>query len=101
MRAMPAANQKPLTRPISKATFRAEVDSWAVRIGVQPVEVYIRPMKNKWGSCSTNGRVTFDSSLLAQDKSFRDRVIVEELLHLKVPDHRRLFKALLNSYLRS
>ena len=30
---------------------------------------------------------------------FRTRVIVEELLHLKVPNHGKLFKALLRSYL--
>ncbi len=29
----------------------------------------------------------------------RKRVIVEELLHLKVPNHGKLFKALLKAYL--
>jgi predicted metal-dependent hydrolase len=29
----------------------------------------------------------------------RRRVMVEELLHLKVPNHGKLFKALLTSYL--
>jgi predicted metal-dependent hydrolase len=58
-------------------------------------------MKRKWGSCSTAGRVTFDLSLLRQHADFRKRVMVEELLHLRVPNHSKLFKSLLKAYLRS
>jgi predicted metal-dependent hydrolase len=36
---------------------------------------------------------------LGAPPEFRRRVIVEELLHLKVPNHGKLFKALLKSYL--
>ncbi len=57
-------------------------------------------MKRKWGSCSTSGRVTFDSSLLRQHAEFRKRVIVEELLHLRLPSHGKLFKAMLAAYLK-
>jgi hypothetical protein len=46
------------------------------------------------------GRVTFDSDLLCQHADFRQRVIVEELLHLKVPNHGKLFRTLLRTYLR-
>ena len=59
----------------------------------------IRNMKNKWGSCSTNGRLTFNSELLYQSAEFRRRVIVEELLHLRVQNHSVLFKAMLRAYL--
>ncbi len=43
--------------------------------------------------------LTFGSKLFHQPTGFRARVIVEELLHLKVPNHGKLFKALLRSYL--
>ena len=52
----------------------------------------------KWGSCSTAGRLTFDADLLRQPAQFRKRVIVEELLHLKVPNHGKLFRSLLRAY---
>jgi predicted metal-dependent hydrolase len=84
---------------IQKDVFRAEVAAWAKRIGVEPKEVHVRTMTKKWGSCSTNGRVTFNDELLAQPAAFRRRVIVEELLHLKVPNHGKLFRALLRAYL--
>jgi predicted metal-dependent hydrolase len=86
--------------PITIESFKTEISAWAERIGVEPAEVHVRPMRRKWASCSSRGRVTFDSALLAQTKDFRDEVIVHELLHLKVPNHGRLFKTLLRSYIR-
>lgn len=91
----------PLEQVVTKDIFKAEVEAWAKRIGVEPKEVHIRPMVRKWGSCSTLGRVTFSSDLLSESAEFRRRVIVEELLHLKVPNHGRLFKSLLRAYLGS
>lgn len=100
MKAVPTDKWKPLEDAISKDVFKAEVQAWAKRIEVQPKEIHIRPMKNKWGSCSTNGRLTFDTALLYQHADFRKRVIVEELLHLRLPNHGKLFKSLLKAYLR-
>ena len=78
---------------------KAEVDAWARRIGVTVRELYIRAMKTKWASCSSRGRLTFDKDLLRQPAAFRAEVVVHELLHLKVPNHGKLFKALLRVYL--
>ncbi len=88
-----------LEEAIPKDIFRAEVQAWAKRLRVHPKEIHIRPMKRKWGSCSTTWRVTFDASLLHQPAEFRRRVIVEELLHLRVHSHGKLFKSLLRAYL--
>jgi predicted metal-dependent hydrolase len=89
----------PLEDVIPREILRAEVNAWARRIGVEPKEVHIRPMSRKWGSCSTNGRLTLDAGLLIQPADFRKQVIVHELLHLRVPNHGKLFKALLRAYL--
>lgn len=83
---------------VSVAGFRAEVDAWARKIGVTPAEVRLRPMKRKWASCSTAGRLTFNLELLVQPPAFRGEAIVHELLHLKVPNHGRLFKSLFRAY---
>lgn len=89
----------PLERAVPADVFRAEVNYWAQRIGVTPREVCIRPMKRKWASCSSRGRLTFDSDLLRQPADFRREVIIHELLHLKVPNHGPLFRALFRAYL--
>ena len=79
--------------------FKEEVWSWSRRIGAEPKEVHVRPMRRKWASCSSRGRLTFDSGLLKEPAPFRAEVIVHELLHLKIPNHSKVFRALLRTYL--
>ena len=57
------------------------------------------PLERKWASCSSNGRLTFNIDILGEPASFRREVIVHELLHLKVPNHGKVFKALLKAHL--
>lgn len=90
---------KPLEQTIPADIFKAEVLAWAKRIKVQPSEIHIRPMKRKWASCSSKGRLTFDTELLRQPAKFRAEVIVHELLHLKIPNHGPLFRSLIRAYL--
>ena len=55
-------------------------------------------MTRKWGSCSTTGTMTLAADLDGQSEDFQDFVIAHELLHLKVPNHGRLFKALMTAH---
>lgn len=95
----PESNWSPLEEAVPADLFKAEVRSWARRIGVEPVAITLRPMTHKWASCSSRGRLTFDTDLLHQPAPFRREVIVHELLHLKVPNHGPLFRSLLRAYL--
>jgi predicted metal-dependent hydrolase len=87
-----------LGEPMPAESFKAEVRAWAERLDVEPEEIHVMAMKRKWASCSTRGRVTFDRELLALPEPFRREVIVHELLHLKVPNHGPLFRALLRTH---
>ena len=80
-------------------SFKGEVAAWAQRIRVQPRQVRVQSMERKWASCSIRGTVSFSSKLLEQSQQFRNYVIVHELLHLRVPNHGKLFKSLLRAYL--
>jgi predicted metal-dependent hydrolase len=84
---------------VPAALFRAEVDAWARRLAVTPREIRLRAMRRKWASCSSKGRLTFDLELLRAEPRFRAEVIVHELLHLKVPNHGKLFQSLLRAHL--
>lgn len=88
-----------LEETVPADVLRSEVRSWAKKIGVEPKEIHLRRMNRKWASCSPNGRLTFNSDLLLEPAPFRAEVIVHELLHLKIPNHGRLFKALLKAHL--
>ena len=75
--------------------LRLKTRSWAARLKVAPRIVRVRRMTRKWGSCSTAGTVTLARDLIDEAPEFQDFVIAHELLHLRVPHHGKLFKALL------
>ena len=73
--------------------------AWAVKLRVNPRVIRIQKMRHKWGSCSTKGTITLASDLLDEDRRFQDFVVAHELLHLRVPNHSRLFKALMSAHI--
>lgn len=74
---------------------------WAARIGVSLRRLTVRPMKRKWASISTVGRLTLDAGLIQLPRHLGEFVIVHELVHLLCPQsrHGRVFKAFLSAYL--
>ena len=89
---MPTADER-------REAVRARVAYWARRLNVRPRSVRIQRMTRKWGSCSTLGTVTLAADLADREAGFQDFVIAHELLHLRVPNHGKLFKALLAAHL--
>ncbi len=83
-----------------KKEFKAQVMKWADKIRVSPKEIHVRPMKNKWASCSSRGRLSFNEELLEKSKKRQDEVIVHELLHLRYPNHGKMFNRMLEKYLK-
>jgi predicted metal-dependent hydrolase len=80
------------------ARLKRRVDFWVVKLRVMPRIVRVQRMTRKWGSCSTNGTVTLALDLDEQKPGFQNFVIAHELLHLRVPNHGRLFKALMTAH---
>lgn len=78
--------------------LRKQAHLWATRLKVNPKHIRIQAMTHKWGSCSTTGTVTLAADLAKQSPEFQKLVIVHELLHLRLPNHGRLFKALMTAY---
>lgn len=78
--------------------MKRRVDVWAVKLRVMPRLVRVQRMTRKWGSCSITGTVTLAIDLDDEGEGFQDFVIVHELLHLKVPNHARLFKVLMTAH---
>ena len=72
---------------------------WAEKLGVEAQSITVRPLKTKWASCSTAGRLTFDSQVPELEGRLQDYVIVHELLHFHVPNHGRLWKSLMRTHL--
>ena len=87
-----------LTDDQRRKAMSERVDCWVQRLKVQPPRLRVQPMKRKWGSCSTAGNITLASDLADQEPGFQDFVIAHELLHLRVPNHGKLFKALMTAH---
>ena len=86
------------TNDIRRAVIRERVESWARRLKVQTPTVRVQRMTRKWGSCSTSGVITLAVDLGDQEVGFQDFVIAHELLHLRLPNHGKLFKSLMTAH---
>jgi predicted metal-dependent hydrolase len=49
----------------SKDEFKARVFQWAEQLDIKVHALAVRPMRNKWASCSTAGNLNFNDELLA------------------------------------
>lgn len=83
----------------SKVEFKERVRDWAQRLDARVTSICVRPMTAKWASYSTNGRLTFDASLLRFREELQDYVITHELLHFHAPNHGKLWKSLMRAHL--
>lgn len=83
----------------AKTRFKQRVGTWAAKLDVRVAWLGVRPMPNKWASCSTAGHFNFNAELLDLDEAVWDYVIVHELLHFSVPNHGKLWKSLMRAHL--
>lgn len=88
-----------MTNGRDKEGFKARVLEWADKLDVKVSALYVRPMRNKWASCSTAGTLSFNGELLSMERDLGDYVIVHELLHFSVPNHGKLWKSLMRTHL--
>ena len=79
--------------------LKIRTGEWAKNIGVAIKEIHIRQMRNKWASASTAGRITLGTDVLVLKSYLQDYIIVHELIHLRVPNHGKLWKSLMRAYL--
>ena len=82
-----------------KEALKSRVMVWAAKLDVPIHSATVRPMRTKWASCSTSGRLTFDAALAGMSHRLQDYVIVHELLHFRVPNHGKLWKSLMRAHL--
>lgn len=83
-----------------KQEFKKEVMKIADKLDLKIGTIYIMPMSSKWASITSDARrLYFDEKILQLEKSLGRYVIYHELLHLRVPNHGKLFKAMLRNYL--
>ncbi|MBP5230680.1 MAG: M48 family metallopeptidase, partial [Clostridia bacterium] len=61
------------------------------RLCVTYGKVTVRPMRSRWGSCSSNGNLSFNSLLAEAPPSVQEYVVVHELCHRLEMNHSSRF----------
>jgi predicted metal-dependent hydrolase len=95
------ADKVPPTPPqqTSPEELRELVRVWAQRVGVQPGKITLRTMQRKWGSCSGRQNITLNTSLTWVPRPLAEYVILHELVHVRVFNHGKEFKALMSQHM--
>jgi len=77
----------------AKLYIPARVAYYAPKVGVTYGKITIRRQKSRWGSCSSNGNLSFNFLLMLTPPDVIDSVVIHELCHRKVMNHSADFYA--------
>ncbi len=85
-------------KKLAKKSLVGRVKNIAGNLNFEIGRISIRGQKTRWGSCSTNGNLSFNYNLLRFRKEVIDYVIIHELCHLKEMNHSEKFWKLVKDY---
>jgi predicted metal-dependent hydrolase len=67
--------------------LKEKTERFSKVIGVNPKSVAIKNYKSRWGSCSSNGELTYNWRIILAPHRIVDYVVVHELCHLLEHNH--------------
>lgn len=76
---------------LAEAQIPDKVEHFAQLLGVTYGKVSIRNQKTLWGSCTSDGNLSFNCLIMKAPESVRDYVVVHELCHRKEMNHSKAF----------
>jgi len=72
---------------------------WAKKMEVEPEHISFRYSKNRWGSCSSTNRISFNYHLVKLSSSLIEYVVIHELAHITFQNHSKDFWRLVHKHL--
>lgn len=84
-------------RNAAREYFPKRVSHYAHMLGVTYGKMSIRDQKTRWGSCSSEGNLSFNWRLILAPPDVLDYVVIHELCHRKEMNHSKEFWALVES----
>lgn len=69
------------------------VEYYAKLMGLTYSRITIRSQKTRWGSCTSDGHLSFNCLLVKTPPEVLDSVVVHELCHINHPNHSKAFYA--------
>ncbi len=86
-------------RKAAREYFPKRVSHYARMLGVTYGKISIRDQKTRWGSCSSEGNLSFNWRLILAPPDVLDYVVIHELCHRKEMNHSKEFWALVESHM--
>lgn len=80
-------------------TLPSRINYYTKKMGLIPKEIRYKKMRRRWGSCSSNGIVTFNTMMMKLSYEHIDYIIVHELAHLMHMNHSKEFHSLVRTVL--
>lgn len=78
-------------RQKGKEKILTRVKHWQSKLGVNPNEVRVMELQNRWGSCTPGGNVNFHWKCMMAPITILDYIIAHELAHLIHSNHSEAF----------
>jgi len=90
---------KQFYRDRGKERLPERVAVFAAQMGLNPGQLRIMELSNRWASCAASGELNFHWKVMMLPLSILDYVIVHELAHLKYANHTAAFWNLVDKVL--
>lgn len=82
---------KEFYREKGKKKLNERVELYKRQMGVDPKNIRVMELKNRWGSCTKDGNLNFHWKCVLAPITIMDYIVVHELAHLKCKDHNNEF----------
>jgi hypothetical protein len=82
-------------------TLPSRITHYARKMNLHPKEIRFKKMRRRWGSCNSEGVVTFNTMMMQLSYIHIDYIIVHELAHLKHMNHSCEFHSVVRSILEN
>lgn len=84
----------------SLLTLPSRIRHYAQKMNLQPTEIRYKNLRRRWGSCDSNGVLTFNVMMMQLSYRHVDYIIVHELAHMHHMNHSKAFHDLVRTVLK-
>lgn len=84
----------------SLLTLPSRIRYYANKMDLQPSEIRYKSLRRRWGSCDSNGVLTFNVMMMQLSYRHIDYIIVHELAHMRHMNHSKAFHDLVRTILK-
>lgn len=74
------------------------INELQAKIGVRVSDLQFKNLKSRWGSCTSDNRITINTQIMRLPDELIDFILIHELCHILEHNHSKQFHALVNMH---